>query len=248
MIPDSKYGFDGSGGYQGTEEQKGKLLRSWERKVEFMKCVRVVSIPLPSLVQLTAASLARPPCRKTGTPQWNGEFGPVYASPDDDNWEQTNTERYNLLKDQLAIYKQAGASWTIWLLKDCGFQGMVYAGEDSAYRKALKPFMDKKKRLAADVRSPLRLPISRPLALTRSFSSSALLQEWGTNTSQVQHLFDPFEEMLEKEVPHIHERYPKTWSTSTHVGRLLRNILLSEELCACLPFRQRLSHRTGSAC
>lgn len=56
-------------------------------------------------------------------------------------------------------------------------------------------------------------------------------QEWGTNTSQVQHLYDPIEQMLEKEAPHIHERYPKTWSTSTHVGRHLRNILLSEELC-----------------
>lgn len=63
---------------------------------------------------------------------------------------------------------------------------------------------------------------------------SAAIQEWGTNTSQVQHLYDPIEQMLEKEAPHIHERYPKTWSTSTHVGRHLRNILLSEELCASL--------------
>ena len=88
-------------------------------------------------------------------------------------------------------------------------------------------------------------------------------QEWGTNTSQVQHLYDPIEQMLEKEAPHIHERYPKTWSTSTQcvnlvcapsqashtladlvpsflcssVGRHLRNILLSEELCAFLPLR-----------
>jgi hypothetical protein len=83
----------------------------------------------------------------------------------------------------------------------------VQVSEDSPYRKALAPFLAKKKRLAVD--------------------------EWGTNTNEVQHLYQPLEDMLEKEAPHIHERYPKTWSTSTHVGRLVRNILLSEELCAC---------------
>lgn len=55
--------------------------------------------------------------KETGTPQWNGEFGPVYASPDDDDWEKTNAERYNLLKDQLNIYQEAGSSWSIWLYK-----------------------------------------------------------------------------------------------------------------------------------
>jgi hypothetical protein len=55
--------------------------------------------------------------KETGTPQWNGEFGPVYASPDDADWEKTNAERYNLLKDQLNIYQEAGSSWSIWLYK-----------------------------------------------------------------------------------------------------------------------------------
>ncbi|CDZ97041.1 endoglucanase family 5 glycoside hydrolase [Phaffia rhodozyma] len=176
----SNFGFPLGGGYHRTDSQKEKLQKSWERKVQFMQ--------------------------KTGTPMWNGEFGPVYADPTDGpGWEDTNKERYNLLQDQLRIYKKAGSSWTIWLYKDIGFQGMTYASPDSPYVKRLAPFLAKKKRLAAD--------------------------EWGTNTSQVKHIFQPLEDWLEKEAPSIKTRYPKTWSTSTHLGRLVRNILLSEELC-----------------
>ena len=47
----------------------------------------------------------------------NGEFGPVYASPDDENHEQINQQRYNLLGQQLKIYKQDHISWSIWLYK-----------------------------------------------------------------------------------------------------------------------------------
>lgn len=81
---------------------------------------------------------------------------------------------------------------------------MVYASESSPYIKLLAPFLAKKKRLAAD--------------------------EWGTDTKHVQHIFQPLEDMLVEEVPSIKSRYPKMWSVSTHVGRLVRNILLSEEL------------------
>jgi hypothetical protein len=36
---------------------------------------------------------------------------------------------------------------------------------------------------------------------------------------------------MEKAAPSIKQRYPKTWTTDKHVARVVRNILLSEELC-----------------
>lgn len=54
---------------------------------------------------------------------WNGEFGPVYASDDEENHERINKQRYDLLGQQLSIYKQDNISWSIWLYKDIGFQG-----------------------------------------------------------------------------------------------------------------------------
>ncbi|WVR08824.1 hypothetical protein IAU60_005882 [Kwoniella sp. DSM 27419] len=83
------------------------------------------------------------------------------------DWQEINERRYNVLECQLDIYAKSKASWSIWLYKDIGFQGMVYVGEDTPYIKLLKPFLDKK----------------------------------------------------------------KTWKPATHIGRIVRNILLSEELC-----------------
>jgi hypothetical protein len=85
--------------------------------------------------------------RRVGGPIWNGEFGPVYQSADDGlpNWQEINKTRYQVLEDQLDIYDRAKASWSIWLWKDIGFQGMVYVGEETPYIKMMKPFLEKKK-------------------------------------------------------------------------------------------------------
>ncbi|KAG8960321.1 hypothetical protein FRC03_006775 [Tulasnella sp. 419] len=175
----STFGFPDGEPYKGTEDQKAKLLRSLNRKIEY---------------QL-----------KVGSPIWNGEWGPVYASPDDgEDWEKINEDRYRVLKDQLALYEERKISWSIWLYKDIGFQGMVYVSPESAWIKRLKPFLQKKKRVAAD--------------------------EWGCDSKTVSHIFQPLEDWLVQEVPGILQRYPPMWKPSVHVGRLLRNILLSEEL------------------
>jgi hypothetical protein len=50
-----------------------------------------------------------------------------------------------VLKDQLTVYKQAKASWSIWLYKDIGFQGMTFVSKETPYMKLLKPFLEKKK-------------------------------------------------------------------------------------------------------
>ncbi|KAG8747353.1 hypothetical protein FRC10_001532 [Ceratobasidium sp. 414] len=176
----STYGFPQvSEPYEGTPEQKAKLESSFKRKIGYHE--------------------------KIGGHIWNGEFGPVYASPSDGpDWEKVNERRYHVLKDQLELYDLHSISWSIWLYKDIGFQGMVYTSPQSTYITRLAPFLAKKKRLAVD--------------------------SWGADTSTVQPVFNPIEEWLSKEAPHIAQRYPPTWRVNKHVGRLLRNILISEEL------------------
>jgi hypothetical protein len=77
----------------------------------------------------------------------DGEFGPVYADPEAPDAERINKSRYHALKDQLEIYDEpdAKASWSIWLWKDIGFQGMTYVNKETAYMTLLAPFLKKKK-------------------------------------------------------------------------------------------------------
>lgn len=67
---------------------------------------------------------------------------------------------------------------------------MVYASPKSSYITRLAPFLAKKKRLAAD--------------------------SWGVDTSSVQPVFDPIQEWVSKEAPHIAHRYPPTWRVNKH--------------------------------
>lgn len=91
-----------------------------------------------------------------------GEFGPVYQTSEDGypDWKRINDTRFDVLQLQLDIYAKARASWSIWLYKDIGFQGMIYAGEDTAYVKLLKEFLHKKK-----VRSTNPYPLPRLIHL-----------------------------------------------------------------------------------
>jgi hypothetical protein len=43
------------------------------------------------------------------------------------------------------MYARDDISWSIWLWKDIGFQGMVYVAEDTPYMRLIKPFLAKKK-------------------------------------------------------------------------------------------------------
>ncbi|MCJ1301206.1 hypothetical protein MMC08_004005 [Hypocenomyce scalaris] len=61
------------------------------------------------------------------TPIWNGEFGPVYANPRlDKDAVIINTERYNLLAEQLRIYDRYSIHCRIWLYKDIGIQSITH--------------------------------------------------------------------------------------------------------------------------
>ncbi|KAG7532036.1 hypothetical protein FFLO_03911 [Filobasidium floriforme] len=166
--------------YTGTDAQKDKLKRSFDRKIQYMK--------------------------KIGGPIWNGEFGPVYADKSDGpDFEQTNEVRFRVLEDQLQLYDETASSWSIWLWKDIGFQGMVYVDEETAYMKLMKPFLEKKKQLVIDA--------------------------WGCDDTPVRDLFAPIAEWARNAAPSFKDRYPKTWDEKRFIARLVREILLSEELC-----------------
>jgi endoglucanase len=95
-----KYGFPGLR-YTSTSENRAYLERSFERKCTFM--------------------------RENNLPIWNGEFGPVYDSRGPEK-DAINNERYQMLKDQLTLYKDKKiVGWSIWTYKDIGFQGNAFA-------------------------------------------------------------------------------------------------------------------------
>ncbi|RSH90736.1 hypothetical protein EHS25_009911 [Saitozyma podzolica] len=134
-------------------------------------------------------------------------FGPVYQNADDglSNWEEINDSRYSALEHQLSIYRRDKASWAIWLYKDIGFQGMVYVDKQTPYMRLLEPFLKKKKLLAADC--------------------------WGVDIAPVKQIFQPMLDWLLAAVPGIAERYPKVKKPDVMLGRMVRNMLMSEELC-----------------
>ncbi|TFK51286.1 glycoside hydrolase [Heliocybe sulcata] len=139
---------------------------------------------------------------------WNGEWGPVYARKDfeGDNWEEINDRRMKVLRYQLELYKKDQLSWSIWLYKDIGFQGMVYVSKETPYMKLFENFLQKKWRLAVDA--------------------------WGADDRHVRHLYDPLVNLIKESVSnekHLN-LYPPIWGVEGRVTRLARTMLLGEYL------------------
>jgi hypothetical protein len=61
--------------------------------------------------------------RDHNLPIWNGEWGPVYSSPPEQNWEETNNIRLQVVKEQLKNYERVQCGWSLWTWKDIGYQG-----------------------------------------------------------------------------------------------------------------------------
>ena len=129
-------------------------------------------------------------------PIWVGEFGPLYT--DDAQKDET---RYQLLKDQLAIYDKHGASWCIWLYRDIGLHALVYQPETTAWMRRIKPMLEKKQRLGAD--------------------------SWGGVETGIQELLAPLDAMLTREFPN-YDPYPN--GAKREARQLVRNILIAEAL------------------
>lgn len=60
-------------------------------------------------------------CEKYQVPLWIGEFG-----------SRSYTE---LLDDQISVFEEYGAHWTVWQHKDCGFSSLLRYRPDCAYHK-----------------------------------------------------------------------------------------------------------------
>jgi hypothetical protein len=116
----SSMGFPSGEPFVGSEEQKMKLERQFLRKAEFMHKYKVAA--------------------------WNGEFGPVYENPKySERAEVVNKQRFGLLGEQLGIYHKFEISWSIWLYKDIGLQGMVYLDPEERYMRTIEKFLEKKR-------------------------------------------------------------------------------------------------------
>jgi endoglucanase len=134
--------------------------------------------------------------RRTGTPIWIGEFGPVYSEDrSQDAW------RYRLLRDQLEIYREHGASWALWTFKDIGLQGLLYADPASDYMTLTSDDRAAKKRLGID--------------------------SWGGSDAGVREILDPIDAVFDAEFP---EYAPWPWGRQPHIAVLVRHILLAEPL------------------
>ncbi|ANB12240.1 hypothetical protein AWJ20_489 [Sugiyamaella lignohabitans] len=177
--------------YVGSDEQLGKLKSQYENKIDYIKKIQV--------------------------PVWNGEFGPVYSSEvrGDKNIEETNLVRYKVLRDQLKIYAkgdpsgdESPISWSIWLYKDIGYQGLTYVSPKSKWFQLLGPWLEKKKKLGLD--------------------------GWGKDSDPEieKNVYDPvkkhFKEVIPKEFQSI--VYPTHRNFENYIDRVLRENLLSQYL------------------
>jgi endoglucanase len=130
------------------------------------------------------------------TPIWVGEFGPQYRN--DPGWDSM---RYQVLSDQLEIYREYDASWSIWTYKDIGLQGVAYVAADSPWMQRVASFVDKKKRLGADA--------------------------WSGSDAGIRDVIAPVEALFEREFPNYQ---PFPWGARRHIAQLVRHILISEPL------------------
>jgi aryl-phospho-beta-D-glucosidase BglC (GH1 family) len=184
------YGFPNLEGtlYEGTADQKSKLKSQYERKIEYQPKAKV--------------------------PVWNGEFGPVYASKErgDADPATINTARYQVLKDQLEVYKHGDPSgdgspisWSIWLYKDIGYQGLTYVDPNSKFYEVFGDWLLKKKKLGLD--------------------------RWGADLSKenAQYYID-LENHFKESIPEKYHKalYPNTWTFKDYIARAVRDTLFSQ--------------------
>ena len=130
------------------------------------------------------------------TPIWVGEFGPVYTGN-----PQKDAMRYNLLKDQLAFYRELDASWCLWTYKDLGLQGIVGLRSDTKWIQKIQPILEKKAILGVD--------------------------SWGGMDNNVRHIMEPIEQTFAEFFPNYK---PFPFDAQWQINRAVRHILLAEPL------------------
>ncbi|MDA8303510.1 MAG: cellulase family glycosylhydrolase [Actinomycetota bacterium] len=138
--------------------------------------------------------------REHNVPTWVGEFGPVYTGyAEADPGLQRG--RRQLLADQLRLYNERGASWSLWTYKDVGVQGLVRVGGETPWMVHTAGARAKKKRLSAD--------------------------SWGSTGEEIQDVMAPLVDRITKEFPSWGP-YPS--GAKREADLLVRDILFSEAL------------------
>ncbi len=83
--------------------------------------------------------------RKYNVPLWVSEFGAVYNGP-----VHEIPDRLRALDDQLSIFNQYGAHWTMWTYKDIHVMGWMQLAPDAPYVRAIRHILDAKRDLSTD--------------------------------------------------------------------------------------------------
>ncbi|ORY61061.1 glycoside hydrolase family 5 protein, partial [Leucosporidium creatinivorum] len=176
----SMFGFPMGRTFTGSDEDKQKVRKDYERKIGFSK--------------------------KTNSPIWNGEFGPVYATEEVDgpDFQTINDARYAALGEQLRVYKEDRISWTIWLYKDIGIQGLVHATTDSPWIKLFGAAIARKRKIA--------------------------MEFWGTDDTETTKHFQPVLDFIERDLPEAVPSYPPFWSLKQHLYRRTLYSWLSDNM------------------
>ena len=134
--------------------------------------------------------------RKTGTPIYVGEFAPIYTGD-----ERVDAMRRQILTDQLDIYREHDVSWSSWMYKDLGRQGVVNVTAESPYRRRFDAFVAKKNRLGAD--------------------------QWGSRGEGQIEVTQPVQDLIATEFPNFN---PYPWGRFDWVRTLLLNITIAQPL------------------
>jgi endoglucanase len=78
-------------------------------------------------------------------PLWVGEFGSLYTGSVADS-----AYRLRALDEQIAVFEEHAAHWTIWTYKDIGVMGVVTVDPESEYTRLIRPILRAKHLLGAD--------------------------------------------------------------------------------------------------
>jgi aryl-phospho-beta-D-glucosidase BglC (GH1 family) len=136
--------------------------------------------------------------RQTGTPIVVGEFNAVFnVDP------ETQRMRLHLLADQLDIYDKYEASWLYWSYKDIGIAAPLTVDPDSPWMRRIRPMVEKKSRLAADL--------------------------WGGDPNRIAQVLDPVRALFANEFP---DYCPFPWGADFRINRLIPHTLFSEALAS----------------
>ena len=83
--------------------------------------------------------------RKHNVPLWVGEFGSAYNGP-----EREIPARLCALDDQIAVFNENRAHWTMWVYKDIHVMGWLQVSPESAYFRKVVPILKGKQAVFAD--------------------------------------------------------------------------------------------------